>query len=259
MLTSNEVRVAEFSTVRVVAGYEMAEVDDFLDRLADCLAAYEQGGSGRYLTADEVADAQFTATRIREGYRTEEVDELLDQALETLRGYEAAAAPATAAVTPAADSLAPPSSAGAPAADPLAPPSSPAAPAADPLAAPSPVAPGERTAIGQPPVPTAEPLGRHAAVGVPGDAAAPPAADPAPAGPVALVGPRPAATRPAAAMPGDYGLTVDDVVHRLQSLQAHQEAGLLNAPVQVRTPDGRTFTVAAVKSSTTGLVLTVSR
>jgi DivIVA domain-containing protein len=246
MLTSNEVRVAEFSTVRVVAGYEMAEVDDFLDRLADCLAAYEQGGSGRYLTADEVADAQFTATRIREGYRTEEVDELLDRALETLRGYEAAAAPTAAAAPPAAD--------------PLPPPSSPAAPAADPLAAPSPVTSVEGTAIGQPPMPTAEPLARHAAVGVPGDAAgAPPPADPAPAGPVAPVGPRPAATRPAAAIPGDYGLTVDDVVHRLQSLQAHQEAGLLNAPVQVRTPDGRTFTVAAVKSSTTGLVLTVSR
>jgi DivIVA domain-containing protein len=223
----------------------MAEVDDFLDRLADCLAVCEQGGSGRYLTADEVADAQFTATRIREGYRTEEVDELLDQALETLRGYEAAAAPVTAAATPAAD--------------PLASPSSPAVPAADPLAAPSPVAPVEGTAIVQPPMPTAEPLGRHAAVDVPGDAVAPPPADPAPAGPVAPVGARPAATRPAAAMPGDYGLTVDDVVHRLQSLQAHQEAGLVNAPVQVRTPDGRTFTVAAVKSSTTGLVLTVSR
>ncbi len=56
----------------------------------------------------------------------------------------------------------------------------------------------------------------------------------------------------------EEGLGVNEVVHRLQSLQATQDGGLANAPLQVRTPDGRTFTIAAVKSSPGGLVITLA-
>lgn len=60
------------------------------------------------------------------------------------------------------------------------------------------------------------------------------------------------------AIPTEEGLGVNEVVHRLQSLQAAQDGGLMNAPLQVRTPDGRTFTIAAVKSSPSGLVITLA-
>ncbi|MFW6204697.1 MAG: hypothetical protein ACOC96_06970, partial [Actinomycetota bacterium] len=58
--------------------------------------------------------------------------------------------------------------------------------------------------------------------------------------------------------PNEEGLGVDEVVHRLQSLQAAQDGGLVDAPLQVRTPDGRTFSVSAVKSSPAGLVITLA-
>jgi DivIVA domain-containing protein len=246
MLTSDEVRAAEFSTVRVAAGYEMVEVDDLLDRLAACLAGYEQGGTGPYLTADELTAVQFTQTRLREGYRPDEVDELLDRAMEAVRAYEVLAG-RQAAIAENAVAVQPPVAALPDAAQPVAPVQG---------AVPQQAAAVEDVAAVQQPVSSA------GGVMAASPAAGFPAAPAPPAAPVDAV---PAATHrgtasgPAPGSPGDYGLTVDDVVYRLQSLQAHQEAGLLDAPVQVRTPDGRTFTVAAVKSSTTGLVLTVSR
>lgn len=251
MLTSDEVRAAEFSTVRVAAGYEMVEVDDLLDRLAACLADYEQGGTGPYLTTDELAAVQFTQTRLREGYRPDEVDELLDRAMEAVRAYEVLAG-RQAAIAENAVAVQPPV-----AAPPV---------AAPPVAAP-PVAPVEeaiphQAAVVEDAAAVQQPVSSAGDVVAAPPAAGFPAAPAAPAAPVDAVPAAPrrvAASGPAPGSPGDYGLTVDDVVYRLQSLQAHQDAGLLDAPVQVRTPDGRTFTVAAVKSSTTGLVLTVSR
>ncbi|HEX7350376.1 DivIVA domain-containing protein [Brachybacterium sp.] len=65
-----------FTTSRFGAGYDAAEVDDFLDRCDRALAA----GDGS-VTAETVLGARFTETRFREGYDMSEVDAFLDDVL----------------------------------------------------------------------------------------------------------------------------------------------------------------------------------
>ncbi|WP_405060439.1 DivIVA domain-containing protein [Kribbella sp. NBC_01505] len=73
-----------FTRVRWREGYDMAEVDAFLERL---LATVE----GRYVeqpvTADEIREVSFTPVRLTHGYSVDEVDVFLDSAEKLLRGF----------------------------------------------------------------------------------------------------------------------------------------------------------------------------
>jgi len=93
----DKVANARFSPVRIQEGYDMDEVDRFLDRLCQRLSAGEP-------IAGFVARARFTPTRIREGYAMGDVDDFLDRVVaeaEITTGLpEAAALPETAATAP---------------------------------------------------------------------------------------------------------------------------------------------------------------
>lgn len=64
------IREARFKPVRFATGYDMREVDDFLDRLVEALST---GRPVRPL----IAAAVFGSTRMREGYSQADVDALL--------------------------------------------------------------------------------------------------------------------------------------------------------------------------------------
>ncbi|NNH24413.1 DivIVA domain-containing protein, partial [Pseudokineococcus marinus] len=77
-ITAAELRGTALRTTRFSAGYDVAEVDAFLDRAA---AALEGAG---VLTPDDVHAASFTQTW-RGGYAVDEVDDLLDRVADALR------------------------------------------------------------------------------------------------------------------------------------------------------------------------------
>ena len=91
MLTADDVISARFATTRFGPGYDMDDVDDFLDRVATTLRAYADGdGDGIDVLAEDVADHRFSTTTLREGYAQLEVDDFLDRAETALRSLEAA-------------------------------------------------------------------------------------------------------------------------------------------------------------------------
>jgi DivIVA domain-containing protein len=71
-----------FTRVRWREGYDMAQVDAFIERL---MATVE----GRYVeppvTADDIRSVIFTPVRLTHGYAVEEVDAFLDTAESLLR------------------------------------------------------------------------------------------------------------------------------------------------------------------------------
>ena len=71
-----------FTLVRLRPGYDMGEVDDFLDRVA---ATARSGGDVRGL----LAGARFGSTRWREGYAVDDVDGFLDRLRAALGGHGA--------------------------------------------------------------------------------------------------------------------------------------------------------------------------
>ena len=66
----------QFTVTRFGEGYDMQEVDDFLDRCDRALAT----GDGS-VTAQSVREMRFSPTRFREAYRMDEVDDFLDSVL----------------------------------------------------------------------------------------------------------------------------------------------------------------------------------
>jgi DivIVA domain-containing protein len=66
----------KFSTTRRRPGYDMDEVDAFLDAIRDTFLGIREPS----LTPDEIRDKQFSTTRLRPGYVVEEVDAFLDAA-----------------------------------------------------------------------------------------------------------------------------------------------------------------------------------
>lgn len=74
-----------FPPVRLQEGYDMAEVDQFLDR---CDAAWLHRDAS--MTADDVARARFTPVILREGYSMEAVDRHLSRIEQAFRAREAA-------------------------------------------------------------------------------------------------------------------------------------------------------------------------
>ncbi|MEV8378306.1 DivIVA domain-containing protein [Kribbella sp. NPDC056861] len=76
-----------FSRVRWREGYDMAEVDAFVERLT---ATVENRYSGPPVTADDIRNVSFTPVRLREGYSVDEVDDFLEQAAQSMRADPAA-------------------------------------------------------------------------------------------------------------------------------------------------------------------------
>ena len=70
-----------FSTTRVRPGYDMKQVDAFLDAVHDTLSGVRQPP----LTAEEIRNKQFATTRLRPGYHEKEVDAFLEEAEARLR------------------------------------------------------------------------------------------------------------------------------------------------------------------------------
>ena len=65
-----------FSSSRFGPGYEMAEVDEFLDRCERALATGDAS-----VTEETVRGARFSQTRFREGYDVAEVDSYLEDVM----------------------------------------------------------------------------------------------------------------------------------------------------------------------------------
>lgn len=164
MLTSHDVEAAVIRTVRLQPGYNLKEVDDFLDTAAAALQAVEQGAPAPPTPRpDQVISKTFTVTWLREGYDRRQVKILLARV---------AAALAMSESHP----------------------------------------PRETNWVAAP------------------NASAPPAVP-------------------------TSGLSARELANQILQLQAVQVGPAQTAPVQVRTPAGTTFTVAAVGTSPAGLVV----
>jgi DivIVA domain-containing protein len=74
---------AEFTRVRWSEGYNITEVDQFVQRL---LATLDGRPVAEPVTADEVRNVAFSPVRFREGYDVAEVDQFLDLAIGWLNG-----------------------------------------------------------------------------------------------------------------------------------------------------------------------------
>ncbi len=70
------VQVTKFSTTRLRPGYDVEEVDAFLNAIRDTFLGMREPS----LTPDEIRTKQFSTTRLRPGYDEEEVDAFLDEA-----------------------------------------------------------------------------------------------------------------------------------------------------------------------------------
>ncbi|WP_250448189.1 DivIVA domain-containing protein, partial [Actinotalea sp. C106] len=85
MISAAEVRSARFTPTKFREGYEPAQVDAFMARVAaglDVAATGEAPG----VTAEDVLNARFKATKFTDGYDQSQVDEFLDRVVVALRG-----------------------------------------------------------------------------------------------------------------------------------------------------------------------------
>lgn len=90
MLTAHDVLNATFTATKFREGYDVEQVDDYLDRVAAALEAYEKGTPATGLfTSQQARDVRFSATKWREGYEVTEVDDLIDSIVSALTSYEA--------------------------------------------------------------------------------------------------------------------------------------------------------------------------
>jgi len=83
---AEEILSKRFATTKLREGYDMSDVDDFLDSL---VLAVKDGGD----VAALVDGARFASTKFREGYDMTEVDDYLDE----IKGRVAASPAATPA------------------------------------------------------------------------------------------------------------------------------------------------------------------
>lgn len=91
-LSSQSLNDVTFPTAGVSSGYAIAEVDPFLDQVAQALRFYEDGsaeGAEPPLTGRDIATARFSLKSFRNGYRVDPVDDILELAQKTLEYYEA--------------------------------------------------------------------------------------------------------------------------------------------------------------------------
>ncbi|MBD9699260.1 DivIVA domain-containing protein [Flavimobilis sp. GY10621] len=83
MLTSDDLISRKFTATKFREGYDIVEVDDFLDVVAAALRRHERGEPLGLSIAD-IETQRFTATKLREGYDIVDVDTLLDEITATL-------------------------------------------------------------------------------------------------------------------------------------------------------------------------------
>lgn len=88
MLTPDDVTHARFRATKFREGYDLDEVDDYLDRIVATLRARQAGEAGDVTLAD-LDTVAFTATRFREGYEMADVDDFLDRVRVELGGKPA--------------------------------------------------------------------------------------------------------------------------------------------------------------------------
>lgn len=84
---STEIEQAKFPTTKFRAGYDMAEVDNFLASVRGTLLHWEAGRTGQIRGAEVVAK-HFSVTKFRYGYDQDHVDNFLDRVTATLNAYE---------------------------------------------------------------------------------------------------------------------------------------------------------------------------
>src|SRR5215469_18017478 len=82
--------------MRCAPGYDMEQVDAFLDAIRDTFSGVRQPP----LTAEDIRTKKFATTRLRPGYDQEEVDAFLDEAEARLRIRSAERGAETAEATP---------------------------------------------------------------------------------------------------------------------------------------------------------------
>jgi DivIVA domain-containing protein len=102
MLTAQQVLDTTFTATKFREGYDVEQVDIYLDDVSATLKAYEAGGrpGTGLLTSAAAAGVRFSATKWREGYEVTEVDELIDAIVGTLRSYESGPAPTSPLTVP---------------------------------------------------------------------------------------------------------------------------------------------------------------
>lgn len=94
MISSSALVQRQFIVRKYREGYDMLEVDLFLNRVEESLKIYENGrsmlttGSTEILTSAQVMAEKFTATKFKSGYDVAMVDDLLDEVCLTLKHYE---------------------------------------------------------------------------------------------------------------------------------------------------------------------------
>lgn len=92
-MRSEDIAAAHFGAVTFQEGYDMIEVDRYLDDLVRNLREREGGrepGDASILTAAAVSSMRFSRTRFRDGYLQADVDELLARVAESFAGDAAA-------------------------------------------------------------------------------------------------------------------------------------------------------------------------
>ena len=91
-LTADQASHAAFVTTRFKAGYDLEEVDVFIEGIAAALRAWEtgpvSGPSYRILASDDVSSKKFSTTSLREGYEQDAIDLFMDEAARTLQDHE---------------------------------------------------------------------------------------------------------------------------------------------------------------------------
>lgn len=93
MISSNDLPQARFMVRKIREGYDINEVDDYLDLLSETLKVHETGrsmlsGSAQLVTAEQVMNHRFTATKFRAGYDVVQVGAFLDKVFSALQTYE---------------------------------------------------------------------------------------------------------------------------------------------------------------------------
>lgn len=85
----DEIVEQTFSTTRFRAGYDMDQVDIWLDEVVTAMRGHLAGSpAAASVRADDVPVVRFAQTRFRDGYDMGEVDELLDRVHATLAALE---------------------------------------------------------------------------------------------------------------------------------------------------------------------------
>lgn len=91
MLTSEQVKGKEFTTVRFRRGYDMRDVDEYLDRVIyNQLHDIESGRLRLESTATLPVPTGFAIRLFAESYDKDEVEAFVAEIIETFRGYREA-------------------------------------------------------------------------------------------------------------------------------------------------------------------------